>query len=98
GLGRKKRIEDARPDLFGDSASVIDDAYHHATLFAVGAHVDTTGLWNRIERVVDQVRPDLVELTGEASDAGEIAFRVDDHGGGMTSRFRPEHGDGVAEA
>ena len=41
-----------------------------------------------VERVVDQVRPDLVELADEAADARQIGFDVDDDGGRFAPRLR----------
>ena len=39
-------------------------------------HLDAAGLGHRIERVVDQVRPDLVELADEAADARQAGLHV----------------------
>ena len=61
-------------------------------------HLDPTGVRNGIERVVDQVRPDLVELADEAADAREVGFDVDGDGDRFRPRLRLEHGDGVAQA
>ena len=64
----------------------------------VGGDLDAAGLGDGIERVVDQVRPDLIQLAGEAADARQIGFDVDGHRDRLRSRLRLEHGDGVAQA
>ena len=56
--------------------AVVDDAHDHALPLAVRGHLDAAGVGNGIERVVDQIRPDLVELAGEAADARQAGFHV----------------------
>ena len=55
-------------------------------------------LGNGIERVVDQIRPDLIELADEAAHARQVGFDVDGDGDRFRPRLGLEHGDGVAQA
>ena len=75
-LGGEERIEDALADLGRDAGSVVDDADDDALPLAVRRHLDAAGIRDGIERVVDQVRPDLVELADEAANAREVGLDV----------------------
>ena len=69
----------------GMPGPVVDDAHDDALPLAARGHLDPAGVGDRIERVVDEVRPDLVELAGKATDARQVGFNVDGDG----DRFRP---------
>src|ERR1039457_2633700 len=78
-LGGEERFENTLADLGGNAPSVVDDADHDALPLAFRGHVDPAGIGNGIERVVDQIRPDLVDLAGEAANLGEIGANLIDN-------------------
>src|ERR1700722_2797733 len=72
-LGRKERVENAALDLGRDTGAVVDDVDQHERAVSRGANGDLTtgrlGLFRqRVDRVVDQVSPDLVELASLTAD------------------------------
>ena len=69
----------------GMPGAVVDDAHHDALPLTVGGHLDAAGIRHGIEGVVDQIRPDLVELADEAADTRKVGFHVHRDG----NRFRP---------
>src|SRR5690242_10241960 len=91
GLGREERVENAFANLIGDARPVISDPHHDALALAGYANVDTAGVGNRIERVVDQIGPYLIELAGKAEDVRQIRFDVDVHRHGLVARLRSQH-------
>ncbi len=76
-LGREERIEDPVADLGGNAGSVVGDPHDDRAGLAPGRDLDPARLGDGVERVVDQVPPDLVELAGEPADAREIRFHAD---------------------
>lgn len=66
-LGGEEGIEDPVAQLAGDPRSVVGDLHLGAVSVQPGAQGDRALLTERIDRVVDQVGPDLVEL-GPARD------------------------------
>ena len=73
-LGGEERLEHALADVGGNARPVVDDADDDALALAGRGHVDAARLRNGIERVVDQVRPDLIELAGEAANARQVGL------------------------
>ena len=97
-LGGEERLEHARADVIWNARPVVYDADDDALAVAGRGDVDLARLGNGIERVVDQVRPDLIELAGKATDAGEVGLDGDRHRDGFPSRLCREHRDRVAKA
>src|SRR5262249_36313728 len=62
-LRREERIEDALADLRGQSRPIVDDANDDGRTLAARCNGDVAS--GRVQRVVDQVRPHLVELAAE---------------------------------
>ena len=80
-LGREERFEHAVADRGRDARSVVDDANHDALPLDVRGHIDAAAVGNGVERVVDQIGPDLIELADEAADLRQSRFQLDGHGG-----------------
>ena len=74
-LGSEERFEQAAADLGRNARAIVDDADDDALSFVGRRHVDATGFGDGVERVVDQVRPDLVELADEAANLWEVGRR-----------------------
>ena len=75
-LGGEERLEHALADLGRNARPVVDDADDDALPLAVRGHLDPARLGDGIERVVDQIRPDLVELADEAANARQVGLDV----------------------
>ena len=56
--------------------SMIAD--HHAIRCAARRHLDPAGIGSRVEGIVDQIGPDLVEFAGEAVDGRKAGFDIHD--------------------
>ena len=66
--------------------------------FAVRQHLDAAAVRHGIQRVVDQIRPDLIEFAGETAHARQVRLpRSIATAADFCPRLRLEHGDGVAE-
>jgi hypothetical protein len=64
-LGRKERIEDAITYFDTNTTSIIDDPHHDELPLAPGDDFNLSAFRYSIQRVIDQVRPDLVEFACE---------------------------------
>src|SRR5207342_1210316 len=74
-LGGEERLEHTGADLVGHAGAGVADL-HHDAVFAEGrgSHRELAVTLHGIGRVVDEVRPDLVELPGECGDLRETAL------------------------
>src|SRR5437764_3002292 len=61
-LGGEERLEDPRPDLLRDTRPAVADLDQDAVVLPRGAQGERALPAHRLYRVVDQVRPDLVQL------------------------------------
>src|SRR5690349_3532852 len=64
-LGSKERLKDVRKYLRGNAWTIIANLNHHASVVTVGAHAKFTAPAHGINCIVDDVGPDLVELTSK---------------------------------
>src|SRR5580658_6749074 len=64
-FGSKKRLEDVGLHFFGNSRPIVADFDHGATVVAVSSDAKLAGSVHGVDRVVDNVRPDLVELAAK---------------------------------
>src|SRR6185312_5106369 len=69
-LGGEERVEDPFADVGRNSRAVVDNPYGHTLMLAIRPHLDAARVGNGIERVVDEIRPNLIELADEPADAG----------------------------
>ena len=67
-LGREERLERARDDLRRHARSGVGDLDHDPVALGAGAHREGARAVHRVDGVVDQVGPDLVELAGVGLD------------------------------
>src|SRR5262249_55103690 len=77
-LRREEGIEDALADLRRQACPIVDDS--HEDGISVMAGRDRDAALRRVQRVVDQVRPDLVEFAAEPLDAWKIGLHLEAHG------------------
>src|SRR3954462_4697633 len=88
GLRREERFKDALADLCRNAGSIVYDAQYRMLTLAAPQHFDAAAVGSGIKRVVDQIRPNLVEFAGEASDARQPRLHVDHHDNGFCPRLR----------
>lgn len=69
-LGREKWIEDPWLDVLRYTRSVILDLHDHTLFFLIGPDRKLALSIEGIDRVIDDVRPDLIELTGIGFNVG----------------------------
>ena len=86
--GSKIRLLDLGRDA---GAGVADLDQHLPVGVRRGPHGQRAGAAHRVHRVVDQVRPDLVQLGGEGRDPGQAAVVVLDHGDAVADLARQHH-------
>src|SRR6266511_1728897 len=78
-LGGEERLEDAGPDLVGHPGTGVPDLDHDAiVLDGGGSHRELAVPAHRVGRIVDEVRPDLVQLSGKSRDPRQAAVVVTD--------------------
>ncbi len=78
-LGSEERLEDALPDLRRHPGTGIAELHEHVVSVKPGPHGQRPGLAHRGDRVVDQVRPHLVQLARVGGDPGQPDSVVLDH-------------------
>src|SRR5262245_65863363 len=83
-LRGEKRIEDVRANLGRNPMPVVLDLHHDAAALPTRAHGDTATRAYCVQRVVHQVRPDLIELSGDALHRRQIGIDL----GRETHRLR----------
>src|SRR5208283_6212426 len=64
-LGREKRLKNVRQDLRRNSGAVVADFHDHAIVLTIGAHAQLAFSSHRVDGIVDQVGPNLVEFAAE---------------------------------
>ena len=64
-LGGEKRFEDMRLYLGRNSRTVVGDLNHHAIVLAIGSDSKLALASHRINGIVDDVRPNLIELAAK---------------------------------
>jgi hypothetical protein len=69
-LGRKERFEDALGDLRRDTTTSVADLHQGELAVTGGAHGEGALPVHRIDCVVDQIGPHLVELSRVGRDGG----------------------------
>src|SRR5215831_10010148 len=65
GLCGEKRIEDAVAHFGRDTMSIVDNPDHYLIPFLIRDDFDLPAFGYGIQRVIDKVRPDLIEFTPE---------------------------------
>ena len=70
GLGGEERIEDALDQLLRHTGPVVHDAHDDRVAVGGRAHIHPPRVGGCFDRVVDQIRPDLIEVAAEALDLG----------------------------
>src|SRR6202012_5618699 len=98
-LGGKKRIEDPGPYFFRYAWSVVDHADQDVVLDPLGfdGQVSLAGWFHGVQRVVDQVGPDLVELADEGLDGRQRQVEFFVHGNVALFYFISQHRQGIAD-
>ena len=71
-FGGEERIEDLAGEVGGNARTVIADLDHDASPSRAGADGEDATPLHRIDRVVDQVGPHLIELATVRIDTGEV--------------------------
>ena len=71
-LGSKKWIEDARSNILRNARSVIDDLNDNVMILFISFDPDLTSAIHRVHGVINDIRPDLVELAGIRFDARQV--------------------------
>src|SRR5262245_1243005 len=87
GLCRKERIEDAIADFRWYTLPIIYDLDHHSIALAFGSDFNLAALVHGIQRVIDKVRPDLIEFSTQPVHGWKILFDIQTHSYGLALRF-----------
>src|SRR3954466_3666349 len=86
-LGGEERFEQVVEDLRRNARPVVDHPDDDAALAAFSGDVDAAALRNRIERVVDEVRPDLIQLADESARLRQVGRNADGDRGRLLPRL-----------
>src|SRR5215475_9680638 len=79
GLRSKKRIEDTVANFDRNTMPVIDHTDRYMITLTSGDDFNLATLVHGIQRVIDQVRPDLIELASESMHRWKILLEVQTH-------------------
>ena len=69
GFRGEKRLEQVRLDIRRNAGTVVHDFDDELIIFQAGADADFPGAIDRMNGVVDEVGPDLIELAAVSHDA-----------------------------
>jgi len=83
-LGGEERLEDPVPDVGGHAWAGVADLDQGPVTVEGGPHGERAGPAHREHRVVDQIRPDLVQLRGVDGDRWQAAVVVLHHPDAVT--------------
>src|SRR5262249_16132964 len=75
-LRRKKRIEDTRPNLFRYSRAAVSNFNNEKVDLAENSNAQLALSIHRVDRVVDQVGPHLIQFAAVGAHAGKIRLVV----------------------
>src|SRR5439155_11796518 len=90
-------FEDLLAEGFGYAGAGVGDLDQDHVTVQAGAHGEGAGAGHRVQGVVDEVGPDLVQLGGVGGDPGEAAVVVLDQGDPVVQQV-VEHDQGGVEA
>src|SRR5581483_5790947 len=76
GLGRKERVKNARLNIGRNARTRIANLNTHVVGFAVGAERKFAFAFHRVNRIVNDIRPDLIQIAGVRFNLGEVALIV----------------------
>src|SRR5215467_49075 len=68
GLGREKRLEEMRLQIRRNAGAVIHDLNDKLVVFEGGANANFSGAVGRVDGVVDEIGPDLIEFSAVGHD------------------------------
>jgi hypothetical protein len=74
---REKGLENASLDILRNTGTVVDDLYDYAIELRTGDYSHVTADRNGVERVVDQIHPDLVELGTNGVRAWQVVRQLE---------------------
>src|SRR5215471_13729113 len=74
GLGREKWLEEMRLQIRRNAGAVIHDFNDKLIVFEAGADADFSRAVNRVDSVVDEMGPNLIEFAAVSHDGGHGAI------------------------
>src|SRR5262245_37869562 len=95
-LGGEERIEDAIDNLRWNPRPVVNHADHDLAVRGFGHDLDMAAR-RRVDRVVQQIRPHLIQLTAVTLHLWQIWRDLQIDGDRVRLRLGPQYGDGVGE-
>ena len=70
-LCREERFKYPRLDFRRDTSPVVHDFHHQLIIFDGGANADLAAAIHRIDGIIDEIRPNLVEFAAVSQDAND---------------------------
>ena len=98
GLVVKNGVEHARPLLGRDPGPVVPDLDAHAVPLPPGAQREPPAVVHGVDGVVDEVRPDLVQLRAGGLDRRQVGVEVADDLDVLLAQLVPEQRERALEA
>src|SRR5215211_3807038 len=97
-LGCEKGFENVRLHHFGNAWAVVGDLHEQPAWLLRGSYPDASRSINRVDGVVYQVRPHLVELVAVRAYGGQAFIVLTDHDDFGTFQLVREHGQRVLKS
>ncbi len=97
-LGREKRIEDLFAKVRRNAGPVVDDVDDHEIEAARRRDRDFARVADGVDRVVDEIGPDLVQIAADGADRRQVRLQVDADAHRFPARLVLEKRDGIVEA
>ena len=96
GLGREKRLEEMRLQIRRNAGAVIHDFNDKLVVFEAGANADFSRAVNRVNGVVDEIGPNLIEFAAVSHDGRHGAIERARHR--HVFQFVAENSQGALDA
>src|SRR6187431_2367576 len=91
GLRREERIEDPRSNVLRDTRAIVRDSNENRIAARRGRYCDVALVANRIDGVVDQLLPHLIDLAAESLYVRKVGGCFETHCRRLGSRLPFEH-------
>src|SRR5262249_7061116 len=77
--------------------SIINDTNDDSIALAFGGDFDLSAFADSVHRIVDEIRPNLVELAAETMDRWNIVIHIQTDSDGFAFRLRAQHCQSIRE-
>src|SRR6266581_3755545 len=97
-LGGEKWIKDAITNLGRNARAIVDNPDYHSVALAIRDQIHAAALTHGVQRIVEQVRPHLIEFTAKSIHRWKVLLDVHAEAHRLALRFRSQHNERVGQS